>query len=80
MIKSYRIIRHYQNDEIPKEIIATGLTLEEAQKHCRDRESSSSTATSDIARARTKKFGPWFDGWTEEIDGWSEEIVEYELD
>jgi len=49
----YMIFRSYapsQNRE--EETIKTGLTLEEAQKHCQD--------------PSTRKDGVWFDGYTEE--------------
>lgn len=60
----YKIIRFYR-ESYRKRTIKTGLTLEEAQKHCSDPETSSSTATGKVARARTRKFGAWFDGYTE---------------
>ena len=64
-MKTYKIIRMYR-DHNRTRIIDTGLTLEEAQAHCRDPETSSSTATSCKAAARTKRAGPWFDGYEEE--------------
>lgn len=45
--------------------IATHLTLDEAQAHCRDPETSSSTCTSAVGKRRTKLHGPWFDSYTE---------------
>lgn len=60
---SYRIVRHYFRNG--KRVIRRGLTLEEAQAHCQDPETSSSTATGKVARARTKRVGPWFDGYEE---------------
>ena len=63
---SYKIQRFYFKDEHPTETVETGLTLEEAQEHCNDPETSSSTATSAEAVARTEAKGPWFDGYTEE--------------
>lgn len=62
----YRIVRHYKNAGILKRIIRRGLTLEEAQAHCRDPETSSSTATGAVPRARTRRLGPWFDGYEAE--------------
>ena len=63
---TYRIIRHFQNPAVRNRVIERGLTLEEAQKHCHDKETSSSTATSLRARSRTHELGPWFDGYEEE--------------
>lgn len=61
---TYKIVRNYFNGT-PR-TIARGLTLEEAQAHCKDPETSSSTATSSAAKARTRRMGAWFDGYTEE--------------
>jgi len=63
---SYRIIRHYQDPEKGHKQIRSGLTLEQAQSHCQDPETSSSTCTKSNGRQRTKDSGPWFDGYTEE--------------
>lgn len=62
---TYKVIRMYQGDH-PTETIETGLTLEEAQAHCSDPETSSSTATTAEASERTDKFGAWFDGYEDE--------------
>jgi hypothetical protein len=57
--KTYAIYRHYMKSG--KEFVKGGLTLEEAQDHCKDPETSSSTASSpDMSK------GPWFDGYDEE--------------
>ena len=61
MSDKYKIVRGYFKGG--KRTIARGLTLEEAQAHCQDPETSSSTATSAAARRRTKLKGPWFDGY-----------------
>lgn len=61
---SYSIVRMYQ--QRANEVIETGLTLEEAQEHCRDDETSSSTCESDEGLAITAKYGQWFDGYEEE--------------
>ena len=63
---TYRIVRMYQNPSIVSEWIDTGLTLEEAQEHCKDPETSSRTATSLILTKLTHLFGEWFDGYEEE--------------
>lgn len=50
----------------PRRTIKTGLTLEEAQAHCQDPETSSRTAKSAAARRVTKRHGAWFDGYEAE--------------
>ena len=59
----YKIVRSYFKGG--KRTIKTGLTLEEAQAHCKDPETSSKTATSAKARRLTAARGPWFDGYEE---------------
>jgi hypothetical protein len=63
---TYRIVRMYQDGARSRRTIERGLTLDEAQAHCSDTETSSSTCTEAAAKARTRKFGPWFDGYEEE--------------
>lgn len=63
--RNYRIIRFYFDDNIPSRTIKRGLTLEEAQAHCNDPETSSSTCTNKAGRARTNRIGAWFDGYTD---------------
>lgn len=63
---TYLIKRMYQRDDVPTETITRGLTLEQAQAHCRNPETSSSTATSEAAQERTRQYGPWFDGYEAE--------------
>ena len=60
----YKIIRTYLKGG--RRTIATGLTLEEAQAHCRDTETSSSTCKKSHNVRRTRVIGQWFDGYTEE--------------
>ena len=63
----YKIVRFYQNaPDLNGSIVTTGLTLDQAQAHCQDPESSSSTATSAEAVDRTAAHGAWFDGYTDE--------------
>lgn len=62
---TYKVIRMFR-DSSKRMVIKTGLTLEEAQAHCRDPETSSSTATGFVEQTLTKNFGPWFDGYEEE--------------
>ena len=59
----YKIIRFYFNGN--KRVVKSGLSLEEAQAHCQDPETSSSTCTSSSGKARTKRSGEWFDGYNE---------------
>jgi hypothetical protein len=65
-VTTYKIVRLYQDPKVNNEVIKTGLTLEEAQAHCSDPETSSSTAKNRIARAGLARYGPWFDGYDEE--------------
>jgi hypothetical protein len=60
----YRIIRFYANGK--SRTLKRGLTLEQAQKHCSDPETSSKTAVLPLAKARTKKCGEWFEGYTKD--------------
>lgn len=62
---TYKIIRFF-TDKRTKRTVATGYTLEQAQAHCSNKETSSSTGTSPSARRITKAHGPWFDGYTQE--------------
>jgi hypothetical protein len=55
---SYKIIRMYFDKE--NRVTHSGLTLEEAQMHCNDPETSSSTASDP------KEPGSWFDGYESE--------------
>ena len=50
--KSYKIIRFFKDSNKPNKVILTGLTLEQAQNHCRDPDTSGDG---------------WFDGYTKEI-------------
>jgi hypothetical protein len=59
----YKIVRMYQDG--PPRTIKRGLTLEQAQAHCRDPETSSSTCKKPHNVRRTRERGPWFDGYTE---------------
>lgn len=63
---TYRIIRCYMKDGHRPRTVKRGLTLEQAQAHCRNPETSSRTATSAVARRRTKINGPWFDAYDED--------------
>lgn len=62
----YKIVRMYFNDASAKRAIATGLTLDEAQEHCKDPETSSRTCRLAKNIRRTRERGPWFDGYEEQ--------------
>jgi hypothetical protein len=71
---TYRIIRKYAKDMIDDdrpapEVLKTGLTLEEAQAHCNDPETSSRTATSRASQLLTATHGDWFDAYYPEEKG-----------
>lgn len=61
----YKIIRMYFGST-PNRVIKTGLTLEQAQAHCRDPETSSQTCKKRVNIRRTERFGPWFDSYSEQ--------------
>ena len=61
----YKIVRQYQSDHTRSRTIKTGLTLEQAQAHCRDPETSSSTCTRSDRKRITKRNGAWFDSYTD---------------
>lgn len=60
----YDIVRFYQRHE--REIVRRNVTLAEAQAHCNDPETSSSTCTSAEGLQRTREKGPWFDGYRDQ--------------
>ena len=62
---AFKIIRVYKNAEIRRRTIATGLTLQEAQAHCKDPETSSRTCTLSNGKRRTRLHGEWFDAYEE---------------
>jgi hypothetical protein len=62
--ETYKVVRFYANKK--KHTVKTGLTLEQAQKHCLDPQTSSTTCTSAEGKRRTKVEDPWFDGYTKE--------------
>lgn len=64
-MSTYKIIRfHRDNDR--RDVLYRGLTLEEAQEHCKNPETSSSTCTQMYGITYTEQHGPWFDGYEEE--------------
>jgi hypothetical protein len=63
---AYKIVRYFQDPNVSNRTIAHGLSLEQAQIHCKDPESSSKTCQKPHNRARTRKLGEWFDGFKKE--------------
>src|SRR5690606_981021 len=61
---TYKIVRFYFRGE--RRVLRRGLTLEQAQAHCRNPETSSETCKKWRNRKRTREMGPWFDGYEEE--------------
>lgn len=61
---TYKIVRHRFHGGT--RVLKRGLTLEQAQGHCRSLETSSKTATTAKAIAYTRRVGPWFDGYEAE--------------
>lgn len=55
----------YQNAGIRRRTIIDRCTLEEAQAHCSDPETSSRTCMNATGKARTRRLGAWFDGYEE---------------
>ena len=66
-MSTYRIVRFHKDNYKPR-VLFRGLTLEEAQRWCRDPETSSSTCKEKRGREHTERFGAWFDGYEEERD------------
>jgi len=64
----YNIVRFFRFSDLAgsrTQIVKRNVTLAEAQDHCGDPETSSSTATGKAALRRTSSVGPWFDGYEE---------------
>lgn len=63
MSDRYKIVRSYFNSQYGRRVVKRGLTLAEAQAHCKDPETSSRTCTKAVNVRRTRVRGPWFDGY-----------------
>ena len=59
----YDIVRQYQDPNKRSRVILRGLTLQEAQAHCSNPETSSRTCTSSKSKAITRRNGQWFDAY-----------------
>lgn len=60
-MKTYSIVRFYMDSGKLSEVVNTGFTLEQAQRHCSDK--------------KTRGDG-WFDGYTEEVNEDTDEETE----
>jgi hypothetical protein len=67
-MSTYKIIRKFQSDLVEDQELQGGLTLEQAQEHCSDPETSYRTCTSQEGKERTEQFGPWFDAFYPELE------------
>lgn len=61
----YKVVRFYFSKPGCRRTIDTGLTLEQAQAHCHNIETSSSTCTTAASKRITRRNGEWFDGYEE---------------
>lgn len=66
MSDTYKIVRFFKGSTKARRVICSGLTLEQAQAHCRDPETSSSTGVRPLSKQRTRAHGAWFDGYEKE--------------
>lgn len=66
MSDTYKILRFYQRSHTMRETVRTGLTLEEARKHCNDPDTQSKTCMTEEGMQRTAEKGPWFEGYDPE--------------
>lgn len=66
VVTTYKVIRFYQHHPARALRLRSGLTLEQAQAHCHNPETSSRTCKLPENVRRTELMGPWFDGYTEE--------------
>lgn len=59
MEKTYKVVRFHYDQDHPdhRKVIATGLTLDEAQAHCQDPTTRGVDAGGEVE---------WFDGYNEE--------------
>lgn len=63
---SYQITRVYQDSKLYSRVIKKGLTLSQAQRWCKDKETSSKTCKSADNIRHTEMHGSWFDAYEEE--------------
>ncbi len=56
----YNVYRYYFRQPGRKRLILAHVHIDEAQAHCNNPETSSSTCTTSGCKLRTKRMGPWF--------------------
>lgn len=61
---SYKIVRIFSSGS--RYTLCRGLTLEEAQNHCNDPETSWRTCSKPTNKRRTRERGEWFDAYSKE--------------
>ena len=61
----YKIVRQFFNTN-RKLTVKTNVSLKEAQAHCHNPQTSSTTCTDKNGKERTKRYGRWFDQFTEQ--------------
>lgn len=59
-LESYKVVLKYHKDTCRKTTLHTGLTLEQAQRICEDKESSWQTCTENILNAEQENVAPGF--------------------
>jgi len=62
---TYKVVRHWFKD-YRTAVIERRLTLEEAQAHCRDPETSSRTCKPGTMKIVSPNGDKWFDGYEQE--------------
>lgn len=63
MDQGYKVVRFYFNRPGYRRTIVERCTEAQAQAHCSGPETSSSTCQRRENIARTRRHGPWFDGY-----------------
>lgn len=61
----YNIIRFYRDSVQRRRFVKRVPTLALAQEHCKNPETSSRTCTNANGKRRTRRCGPWFEGYEE---------------
>lgn len=64
-MERFKIMRFFQSGK-RCQTLAVGLTLEQAKEWCSNANTSSRTAWTTSALARTRRHGAWFDGFENE--------------